>query len=111
MFKQQNKHQKLYGKQRWRNRSKNQLSQHPLCRMCTEHGVVTPATIVDHVVPHHGIEQLFWFGELQSLCSDCHKSSKAQLEGKGYVRDIGVDGYPVDPLHPFNATKAGSCRR
>jgi 5-methylcytosine-specific restriction protein A len=110
MYEQQNKHQKLYGKQRWRNRSKFQLNAHPLCQMCSVHGVVTLAVIADHVIPHHGDQQLFWFGELQSLCSDCHKSSKAQLEGKGYVKDIGVDGYPVDAAHPFNATRPGSCR-
>lgn len=110
LYTQQSKHQKLYGKQRWRKRSLFQLREQPLCRMCEDHGVATPADVADHIIPHNGNEMLFWYGKLQSLCFSCHNSSKAQLEAKGYVKDIGVDGYPVDPLHPFNATKAGSCR-
>lgn len=75
--------------------------------MCEEHGVVTLADVADHVVPHHGDEQLFWFGELQSLCYSHHNSTKQQIENKGYVNDIGVDGWPVDSNHPFNI--AGNC--
>jgi 5-methylcytosine-specific restriction enzyme A len=91
-----------YGLQRWRDRARLQLKQHPLCVMCLEHSVVVPASVADHVVPHHGDEQLFWFGELQSLCPSHHNSSKAQIEAKGYTTDIGVDGFPVDDRHPFN---------
>ena len=71
-----------------------------MCCMCREHGVVQEANVADHVIPHHGDEQLFWFGRLQSLCHAHHNSSKRQLENKGYVNDIGVDGWPVDRGHP-----------
>ena len=96
---------KWYGLQRWRNRARLQLKQHPLCAMCLEHGVVMPATVAYHVIPHHGDPQLFWFGQLQSLCRDHHNNSKQQLENKGYVNDIGTDGFPVDVNHPFNKLK------
>src|SRR6266581_4038708 len=92
----QRKHQHLYAKQRWRNMSAQQLRREPMCCMCREHGVVQEANVADHVIPHHGDEQLFWFGRLQSLCHAHHNSSKRQLENKGYVNDIGVDGWPVD---------------
>lgn len=93
---------KWYHLKRWERMSRLQLRRHPLCRMCLDEGKVEPATIADHVVPHKGDPYLFWFGELQSLCSECHSSSKAQLEHKGFVDDIGVDGFPIDDLHPFN---------
>lgn len=89
-----------YFKQRWRKRSRHQLRVHPLCAMCEARGVVTAAYAADHVIPHKGNERMFWFGELQSLCASCHSSSKAQLETKGYVNDIGGNGWPVDPRHP-----------
>jgi len=93
---------KWYGLQRWRNRARLQLKQHPLCAMCLEHGAVIPANVADHIVPHHGDEKLFWFGKLQSLCASCHSSSKQQLENKGFVNDIGIDGWPSDENHPAN---------
>jgi 5-methylcytosine-specific restriction enzyme A len=96
------KHRHLYGKQRWRNMSKQQLLREPLCCMCQEHGLVQTADVADHIIPHHGDEQLFWFGKLQSLCHMHHDSNKQQIEKKGYVNDIGVDGFPVDGRHPFN---------
>ena len=75
---------------------------HPLCKMCLEHGVVVIADVADHVVPHKGNQHMFWYGELQSLCRSHHNASKRQIENVGFTDDIGTDGYPVDPLHPFN---------
>ena len=66
---------RLYKKQRWRNRSAHQLKTHPLCAICLSKAIVTAANISDHVVPHRGDPQLFWFGALQSLCPSCHSSS------------------------------------
>lgn len=91
-----------YSKPRWYKRAKQQLRMHPLCRMCLEKGIVVAATTADHVVPHKGNHNLFWFGELQSLCTTCHVSAKAQQERSGYRRDIDVNGWPIDPKHPFN---------
>ena len=99
--------QKMYSKQRWTNRAKQQLHIHPLCKMCLDVGYVREANVADHVIPHHGDHSLFWFGDLQSLCWDHHNSSKKQIENKGYVNDIGVDGWPIDPKHPvFKASKS-----
>jgi hypothetical protein len=100
-----------YGTQRWRNRSKHQLRAFPLCKMCLDKGVVVPATVSDHVIPHHGDEVLFWFGELQSLCAHHHSSSKAEQEKRGYSREIGRDGWPTDPQHPANRGPTTSRRQ
>jgi 5-methylcytosine-specific restriction enzyme A len=99
---------RLYGKQRWRNRARLQLRLHPLCAECLKYGVITAARVADHIEAHHGDEQKFWLGELQSLCS-AHDSAKQQIErgrrGKKLSKQIGADGFPTDPLHPFNQLK------
>ena len=80
-----------------------------MCRLCLEQsgGVVTPATVADHVIPHRGDEKLFWFGELQSLCQAHHSRDKQQTERIGFSTAIGDDGFPTDPLHPANQERAG----
>jgi len=90
---------------RWRRLRKFQLIQHPLCKFCLERGIVTAANVVDHVEPHRGDWTAFVTGELQSLCEACHKSAKRQIELRGYRCDVGVDGYPTDPNHPFNRAR------
>jgi hypothetical protein len=70
--------------------------------MCLDQGKVVPAEIVDHIIPHKGDINLFWLGKLQSLCATCHSSTKQQLEEHGFASDIGRDGFPTDPNHPFN---------
>jgi len=94
---------KRYGSQRWRNKARLQMTTHPLCRLCLDHGTITAAAIADHIVPHKGNELAFWYGALQSLCASCHSSVKAIEEIRGYQPHIGNDGYPIDPNHPFNA--------
>ena len=92
----------LYNQLSWRRRAKAQLREHPLCAMCLARKQLTPATVADHIEPHQGNEYSFMFGGLQSLCFHCHNSRKRQLELHGYQRDIGADGWPIDPNHPAN---------
>lgn len=67
----------------------------PLCRMCLEQEIVTAANTADHVTPHRGDPELFWYGELQSLCPVCHSRHKQNEEaGKTVVR-YGADGWPL----------------
>jgi hypothetical protein len=58
------------------------------------------ATVADHVVPWRGNINQFWLGELQSLCSHCHESTKKFCEKHGYDRTVGSDGLPLDKKHP-----------
>jgi hypothetical protein len=57
---------------------------------------------MDHVVPHRGDWTTFCTRKLQSLCEPCHNSTKKQVEQPGYCCDVGLDGLPIDPNHPFN---------
>jgi 5-methylcytosine-specific restriction endonuclease McrA len=90
----------LYQSKRWRRLRRLQLQEHPLCKFCLERGLVEPATIVDHEVPHRGDLTLFWGGKLQSLCLPCHTTTKKHIEQYGFRPDIGLDGWPLDPRHP-----------
>jgi 5-methylcytosine-specific restriction enzyme A len=94
-------HHQWYGLGRWKKLRRAQLSHQPLCESCMKRNIFTPATVADHVEPHRGDETAFWDGKLQSLCARCHNGIKQQKETIGYSREIGLDGFPTDPQHPF----------
>lgn len=92
-----------YKTARWRKLRKNQLAKQPFCRMCTEDGRKTLATVADHIKPHRGIEALFFSPRnLQSLCTEHHDRAKQSEERLGYSKAIGLDGWPTDERHPGN---------
>jgi 5-methylcytosine-specific restriction enzyme A len=62
--------------------------------MCLARGLAVPATVADHIVPHHGDWNAFLTGKLQSLCEHCHNSAKRRIELGRPRPDIGEDGYP-----------------
>jgi len=58
---------------RWRQARKLFLGRNPLCRECMKAGRLTPATVVDHIIPHRGDQKLFWDeSNWQPLCKACH---------------------------------------
>ena len=58
---------------RWRKARGRFLKAHPLCVQCQKQGKLTQATVVDHIVPHRGDQQLFWNeSNWQPLCKSCH---------------------------------------
>ncbi len=58
---------------RWQKASKAYLRENPLCAECLRHGKYTQATVVDHVVPHRGNQELFRdSANWQPLCKPCH---------------------------------------
>jgi 5-methylcytosine-specific restriction endonuclease McrA len=89
-----------YQLERWRKIRRHQLRTEPLCRMCLAVGMVTPATIADHIDEHSGDWNAFWLSDLQSLCTNCHSSRKRLVTERGYDPTIGTDGWPIDPMHP-----------
>ena len=93
---------------RWVKKARAQMRKQPCCEMCLAKGLTVAATTADHIVPHRGDYHLFWYGELQSLCSNCHSGEKQQLETLGYTRTIGADGWPVDDKHPINRLERGT---
>jgi hypothetical protein len=65
----------------------HQPAAEPLCATCLPEGRITPATDADHVIPHRGDQDLFWQGELQSLCAACHSLRKQSQEKGGQKPD------------------------
>ena len=63
---------------RWEKYRKDFLMRNPLCVECLKQGKHTPATVVDHIVPHKGSRSLFWNEKNhQSLCVPCHNKKTA----------------------------------
>lgn len=72
--------------------------------MCAKFGQVRAATVVDHIKPHRGDEDLFHDpANLQSLCKPCHDGAKQQLERSGVVRGCDLSGVPLDANHHWHA--------
>jgi 5-methylcytosine-specific restriction protein A len=90
-----------YGLLAWKTRQRHQLQIEPLCAACLKANRVTAATIADHDPPHKGDWNKFRLGPLQSLCADCHNPKWAE-DKRGYRCEVGDDGLPIDPNHPFN---------
>lgn len=70
-----------YGR-RWEKAREAFLIENPLCVECQKHGRYTPATEVDHIIPHRGDQNLFWDRKnWQSLCHSCHSKKTAKEDG------------------------------
>lgn len=66
---------------RWQKARARFLRDNPLCVYCQREGRVTAATVVDHIVPHRGDQQLFWDeNNWNALCASCHSSVKQKEE-------------------------------
>jgi len=69
----------------WKITKRIQLSRSPLCGSCLIRGVVTQATVVDHLFPWTKIgKEAFKRNIWQSLCPECH-SHKTALEQRDIV--------------------------
>lgn len=99
-------HNKLYDSARWRKIRDMVLNQEPLCCLCLKSGKETPSTVVDHIKPHENDPKLFYDREnMQGLCASCHSGVKRMQENHGYSQACDAQGFPVDPLSPWNVRK------
>lgn len=93
----------LYRTYKWRKIRKAHLDANPLCVMCEADGIVTLATVCDHIKPHKGDLYRFYNGPFQSLCKLHHDSTKAREENRGVVIGCDASGMPIDPNHHWNS--------
>ena len=91
-----------YGTQIWKTKRAHQLRIEPLCAICEAKGRVIAATVADHIEPHKGNYNAFILGPLRSLCAACHDNLSGFTHKPYDSKAIGADGFPIDPLHPFN---------
>lgn len=67
---------------RWQQYTKVFLSEHPLCVRCKARGDIVPATVVDHIEPHRGNEEMFWNSRNhQPLCKPDHDKKTVEEDG------------------------------
>ena len=67
---------------RWRVARDAYLSNHPLCKICHDAGLITAANVVDHIIPHKNDQIRFWDqANWQSLCAPCHNRKTATEDG------------------------------
>lgn len=87
-----------YWTNRWRKIAKDQLQREPLCRMCLAGGIITAATVCDHVERHQGDEHRFYNGPMQSLCANCHDGTKQRQEHGREPQQLDDEGWPTSPI-------------
>ncbi len=71
---------KWYNSTAWRKLRRSYIERYPLCADCLKRGKITPAKVVDHIVPVLQGGDKFSEDNLQSLCQSCHER-KSMAEG------------------------------
>lgn len=99
-------YRKLYKSKQWRGKGgvrERVLARDPLCVRCLRRGQVVPSEVANHVRPHRGDPGLFFNdANCEGLCKPCHDGPTQSAERRGYSKEVGADGWPVDPAHPSN---------
>ena len=78
-----------YKTKRWRVIRQQVLMDNPLCLECNGMGRVTPARVIDHIIPVRSGGEFFDLSNLQPLCDKCH-NSKSGKESHGIPVFSGV---------------------
>ena len=94
----------VYTTTKWRVKRAIFLKQNPLCVMCLKNNVFTPATEIDHIIPHRGEFRLLWNREnWQALCKHHHSSKTAKEDGGyGNAKRVSEDAEKEDTYsNPF----------
>ena len=92
--------QRGYG-ERWQKARAAYLLAHPLCVCCEANGRATPATMVDHAIPHQLDWAIFWKSEdWQSLCDDCNQRIKQPIELAWKLGKATDDELKLDRVMP-----------
>lgn len=63
---------------RWEKVRRMHLAGEPLCRLCSQAGRITPAVLVDHIVPIRDGGARLDDDNLQSLCRRCHDAKTVE---------------------------------
>lgn len=83
----------------WQKYRAEYLLGYPYCVSC---GKI--ASVVDHIKPHRGDQDLFWDkSNYAAMCQHCHNSYKQRLEKSGRIIGCDVNGFPLDPRHHWRA--------
>lgn len=67
----------FYNTTQWRKLRAYHIKNNPICRWCDEEERVTPAKVVDHIIPIKQGGDRTAMDNLQSLCERCHAVKSA----------------------------------
>lgn len=85
---------RTYGR-KWQRARRAFLAANPLCVSCMAQGRVVAASVVDHIRPHRGNDELFWNPvNWQPLCKRCHDRKTGHEQGG--VFQISENSLPVE---------------
>lgn len=73
-----NPNRKFYESSAWRKLRAKFIAANPLCAECLKRGVVTPARVVDHILPINMGGAALSEDNLQALCDRCHNIKSAR---------------------------------
>lgn len=76
----------FYQSSRWRRLRQIKLNADPICEECRSRGLVTEATVVDHIVPINEGGAALDLRNLQSLCDACHNRKSGREAHKRTAR-------------------------
>lgn len=101
-------YRKLYQTKQWRVLRERVLlrdafkCQHKGCGAFLKRGRTHQhSAVIHHLKPHKGDLDLFFdIDNLASVCKSCHDGAIQSSEVLGYDKEIGQDGWPIDPNHP-----------
>lgn len=91
----------FYWSPKWKETRFKHLRLNPWCVVCSQVGIKTRASEVDHVVARRMGGAYFHVGNLQSLCKTHHAQKTARSPESGSSRSdapfivSGADGYPI----------------
>ncbi len=68
----------FYQSRKWRNLRSIKLQMNPICEECERKGIITPAQMVDHIIPINKGGAPLDLTNLQSLCNRCHSAKSAR---------------------------------
>ena len=81
-----NKKKTYYHLKAWKALRLEILSLNPYCKMCSDKGIVTKATHIDHIDGFKNKKQFFNTKRLQPLCLPCHNRKTHTAGGEDWTR-------------------------
>ena len=77
---------RFYQSKEWKLARAIRLDSEPMCRNCRASGILSAASVVDHIVAIEAGGSMLDQDNLQSLCESCHNSKTGRdREGRGNV--------------------------
>lgn len=73
---------RLYDTHKWRELRKQILRENPLCVRCSNMGITSIATVIDHCIPAREYEDFFDTLNLFPVCTQCHSDVTKHFDNR-----------------------------